>query len=526
MKIQLIHPPVYVHPGALTALRPAAPLGLAYIAAALRRAGHRVSLVDALAEAPTRVRPEGRLRRLGLADEAIVARIDPEARALAITNMWSFSWPLVRGMIRAIKEKHPEKIVVCGGEHFTGLTELSMQTAPIDYIAMGEGEEIATRLFAALDSGEPFDPAEIDGIAWRRGQEIVINRRARRIQAVDELPWPAWDLFDLDVYDAHNFVTGIKYGKTVPLLATRGCPYQCTYCSSPHMWARRWYPRDPLDVVNELQHYVEDYGASNFPLQDLTAFIRRDWVVAFARELIERGLDVRWQLPTGTRCEVVDDEVAPLLWESGCRSLCFAPESGSERTRKLVKKRMKSESLMRSLRVSLDHGLNVTVFLVIGFPHDESSDLRETAKMVRRLARMGVHDIACAFFFPIPGSELYRDLFESGRISLSDEFLMTPTFVHDVWLSSDRNYCEKLSAVQLTLHKYWIVANFYLTSILWHPGRVVRLMADLIRGREGSKMGTFLNETRRKLLPGLSRTLRRARRRDDTSTSDRGSSRR
>jgi radical SAM superfamily enzyme YgiQ (UPF0313 family) len=292
------------------------------------------------------------------------------------------------------------------------------------------------------------------------------------------------------------------------------------------MWARRWCARDPLDVVAELQHYVDDYGASNFPLQDLTAFIRRDWIVAFAEALIARGLDIRWQLPTGTRCEVVDDQVAPLLWKSGCRSLSYAPESGSERTRKLIKKRMKSQSLMQALRVSLDHGLNVSVLLVIGFPHDESADLRETAKLVRRLARMGVHDIACAFFFPIPGSELYRDLLESGRISLSDEFLMTPTFVHEVWLSADRNYCENLSAAQLTLHKYWIVANFYLTSFLCHPGRIVRLVADVIRGREGSKMGTFLNETRRRLLPGLSRALRRTRRRRDAASSGPRSSRR
>ena len=83
----------------------------------------------------------------------------------------------------------------------------------------------------------------------RRGDEVVRNARGQRIKGVDELPWPAWDLFDVKAYDDNKFVTGIHYGITVPILATRGCPYQCTFCSSPNMWTPRWIPRDPAKVV-------------------------------------------------------------------------------------------------------------------------------------------------------------------------------------------------------------------------------------------------------------------------------------
>ncbi len=99
MQIQLIHPPVYLNPAALTALRPAPPLGLAYVAASLRQAGHRVSVIDAVAEAPTQETREGRVVRLGLRDDEIVARIHPDTRAVGIGNMWTFSWPAVRSMI-------------------------------------------------------------------------------------------------------------------------------------------------------------------------------------------------------------------------------------------------------------------------------------------------------------------------------------------------------------------------------------------------------------------------------------------
>ena len=146
MKIQLIHPPVYVNPSALTALRPAPPLGLAYVAAALRQAGQEGSALDAVAAAPTQTARDGRVLRLGLTDDEIAERVDQQAQAVGITNMWSFAWPATRSMICAIRKRFPDKIIVCGGEHFTALPELSMRQAPIDYIVLGEGEEITVEL--------------------------------------------------------------------------------------------------------------------------------------------------------------------------------------------------------------------------------------------------------------------------------------------------------------------------------------------------------------------------------------------
>jgi radical SAM superfamily enzyme YgiQ (UPF0313 family) len=504
MKIQLIHPPVYINPRALTALRPAPPLGLAYIAAALRQAGHVCSVVDAVALAPTQTTSEGRVLRLGLTDQEIVGRVDPDADAIGITNMWSFSWPAVRSMICAIRNRFRDTPIVCGGEHFTGLPEFSMESAPIDFIVLGEGEETATLLFEKLKCGS-FDPADVPGICWRRNGEIVKNSRAPRARAVDDIPWPAWDLFDLDTYNEHNFVDGIKFGKTIPILATRGCPYQCTYCSSPQMWTTRWYARDPVDVADEIEFYHRTYGATNFPFQDLTAIVKKQWVVDFCHELIRRDLNVCWQMPTGTRCDVVDTEVANLLSRSNGRSLSFAPESGSERTRRLIKKRMKTANLLRAVDAAVRARLNLSILLVIGFPHDTADDIRATIRLVRKLARMGADDIACAFFFPIPATELHSYLINTGRITLDDDALMAPIFVHDRSLSRERNFCEHLSARRLTGYKYWIVGNFYLTAWATHPTRPFRLLYNLITDREVSKMDTFLNETKRKVLHKLYR---------------------
>ena len=496
MRVQLINPPVYLNVHALTALRPSMPLGLAYIAAALRRDGHRISVVDAVAAAPDRVTQDGPVYRLGLSPEEIVARLDGSADCFAITNMWSFSWPLVRAIIQQVKARYPRIPIVAGGEHFTGLPEHSLRQAPIDCIVLGEGEETAVEVFRAVAAGAPL--ADIRGVAFLRDGQFVRTPNRDRTRAVDDLPWPAWDLFDLEVYNQHDLVTGLHAGMTVPILATRGCPYQCTYCSSPNMWTTRWYARDPKDVADEIEQNLKVHGATNFPFQDLTAILKRDWVIAFSSEIINRKLNITWQLPAGTRSEIVDDEVARLLYASGCRSVNFAPESGSERTRKHMKKMLTDEKLFRAVNAAVKNGLNVGCFLVLGYPTDDASDMKATTKMIRRLARAGVDDVSAGFFFPLPSTEIYYELEKQGKVKMSDDFLKLPIYVHNKFMTSDRVYTPHLTAKQMTRWKYWIVANFYLTSFFTRPLRVFKIFGNFLRGRETSKMESFLQETRRK----------------------------
>ena len=503
MKVQLIHPPLYLNVHAMTALRPSLPLGLAYVAAALRKAGHDVLVLDAVAAAPEQVTrgSKKQLFALGLTPDQIVARLDPTADVYGVTNMWTFSWPLVRELIRQIKGAHPNTPIVCGGEHFTGLAELSMEQAPVDYIVLGEGEEGAVEVVNAIRIGaEHVDWSAIDGILYRdaHGSPVRSSRPRARNQDIDGIAWPAWDLFDIDVYNEHEFINGLNQGKTVPILATRGCPYQCTYCASPNMWTTRWYPRDPVDVVDEIEQYQRALGATNFPFQDLTAILKRDWVVDFCKEVEQRDLRITWQLPAGTRSEIIDEEVASLLVRSGCRSLNFAPESGSERTRKHMKKMLTDEKLFRAVRASVKAGLNVGAFFVLAYPTDEKEDMQATVKLAARLGRAGIDDVSAGFFFPLPSTEITRQLEQEGKVTYDDAFLKLPIYVHNKFLSEDRKYNDHFTARQLTRWKYKTVAAFYLNSFLFHPGRVFRILWNFVRGKETSKMESFLQETMRK----------------------------
>jgi radical SAM superfamily enzyme YgiQ (UPF0313 family) len=497
MRIQLIHPPIYVNLRAMQATRPSLPLGLAYVAAALREAGHEVSVLDAVMAAPTQLVPDGALHYYGLRPEEIAAAVDPKAEAIGIGALFSFSWPLVRRIIEQVKARHPDMLLIGGGEHFTGLPELSLRSAPLDYLVLGEGEETICELVGTLASPSPA-PERVAGVAFLRDGAYIENPRRARIREVDALPWPAWDLFDPIAYYRHGYVMGLDAGMSMPILATRGCPYACTFCSNPMMWQRRWCARTPSRVVDEMRSYRNQYGAMSFPFQDLTAMLKKSWVVAFCKELLDRDLRITWQLPVGTRCEMVDEEVTDLLHRTGCRAITFAPESGSERTRKLVGKRLKDAPLMRAVRASVRSGLSVANFFVVGFPHDTRRDLWQSVGLAFRLALAGAHDIALSFYFPVPGSQLYRELEAEGRIAPTDDGLLAPILSMNARLSAEHNYCRALSAAEITRMKYLILLVFFATQFAVRPWRVLQLLGDMFRERENSRLGVFLVKQKRK----------------------------
>ncbi|MFT7463248.1 MAG: anaerobic magnesium-protoporphyrin IX monomethyl ester cyclase [Pseudohongiellaceae bacterium] len=506
MRVQLIHPPAFLNPTALTALRPSLPLGLAYIAGSARAAGHDVSIIDAVGDDPNLIVRIGKVAQLGTPVDGIVAAIAPETQVIGVSAMFTYQWFVVRELIQAIKAARPDVLVVGGGEHFTGLPAVSLEQSPVDILVIGEGEEIFVDLlkrYEAWHADHQHDLSNIGasvcdwaeglaGTVYRRDDEIVPEERRARILDVDNIPAPAWELFDVKGYDENRLINGVRSGRTMPVLATRGCPYRCRYCSSANAWTTKWVAREPKQVVDEIEGYVETYGATNFPFQDLTAILKRDWILDFCNELIDRDLKITWQLPTGTRCEVIDDEVAALLRRSGSMQLNFAPESGSEEVRKKIAKQMKEESLFNAVKAAVGQGINVTCFFVLGFPRDNVEAYRDTARWAARLAKLGVDDAAVGFFFPIPGTSFFKELEDEGRAELDENLILAPIFVHDRWLTENRNYSVTLSAATLTYWRYRIVWAFYSRAVIFNPKRWLRIVRNFYSGREDSKFDSFL----------------------------------
>jgi radical SAM superfamily enzyme YgiQ (UPF0313 family) len=469
----LIRPPA-VETFRFSSLSITPPLGLAYVAGALEAAGQRVEVVDAVAEAPDKHTRYFRGYLVGLGFEELAARVPEDSKLVGITALFTHEWPAIIQLVEAIKQRLPDVPVVLGGEHVTSMPELCLLTSRADYLVLGEGEETIVELVDALDRDAPM--AEMLGIGYRldgeagggdgaaasgskAAREVVVNPRRSRTMGIDDIAWPAWHLIDLDTYHEHRWMGGMwSHNKSVPILATRGCPYQCTYCSAPNMWTPRWIPRDPKLVVDEIQHYYDQHGARNFPFQDLTAIIQRQWIIDFCNELLARGLDITWQMPTGTRSEAIDDEVAGLLKKTGMISMAYAPESGSETTRQLIKKKMKSDRMYQSMRSAVAAELNVMVFMVIGFPHDTEEHLRENFEFLDTIAEIGINDAAVGFYMALPGTQIFESLYDAGEIHIDRTYFRHILSSTSLWATSTYS---GLGRAKLTRWKFRLMRRFY-----------------------------------------------------------------
>jgi radical SAM superfamily enzyme YgiQ (UPF0313 family) len=478
-------------------------LGLAYIAAAIRNAGFEVRCVDAVGEDPFKqiVVEMGNpnFLSLGISTPEIVAQVGT-CDVIGVSLMFSHDWPLAKSIIQALRQTNPHATIICGGEHVTAVPEFCLQDCPeIDICVLGEGEETIVDLLGALDTGKPL--ADIPGIAYRAQEEPVQTTRRARLTQLDEIAWPAWDLFPLENYLANGLGYGVNPGRTVPLQVSRGCPYQCTFCSSPQMWTTRWKAREPDEVIREMQYYIDHYGAQNFDWYDLTSIVKKDWIVEFCTKVIERDWNITWQMPAGTRSEALDANALRLMYLSGQRNISYAPESGSPTTLKLIKKKIDCDKMAESIADALKVGMNVKLNMIMGFPHETKRHIFETVKFLKKMALLGVHDVNITCFSPYPGSELYNELRQTGEIKEMDtDYFLMLTGYSDLRFSY--SYSPHFSDRQLTMYRLGGWFMFYIISFLSHPTRVFGLLRNLVQGKQESRLDVALqglvNRFRRK----------------------------
>jgi radical SAM superfamily enzyme YgiQ (UPF0313 family) len=459
------------------------PIGPAYLAAVLKRAGYDVSIVDAVGADIYRITrsPCNRFNFQGLLTEDIISRLDQNVRIVGVSLMFSQEWIEHRSLIRAIRAARPQAVIVAGGEHSTAMPEYILRDCPeINYIVAGEGEITFLELCHAILLGK--SPDQIGGIAFIDDNgRYIQNGLSGRISSIDELPQPAWDLCPVENYFIDNWTMGIAMGRNMPILATRGCPYQCTFCSNPTMWTTRYLMRSPTDVVDEIEHLIEDYQANSIDFFDLTAIVKRDWIIEFCRILSERNICVAWQLPSGTRSEALDEQTLRAIYDAGCRYLVYAPESGSEETLRHIKKKLRLSRLLDSVRTALSIGHTVKVNFIIGFPHERLKNVFETLFLVCRLAIAGCSDCNIAMFAPYPGSELFNQLRSAGTIpELNDDYFRGLILQFDFTVS--KSYTPHITGWQLVALRMTGSGLFYILSYGLRPARFVRLLRGLLRG--------------------------------------------
>ena len=485
MKICLIRPSIVV-PANNQATMFTPPLGLAYVGGALRQAGFDVTAIDGVGESlDTRYPVDNDCYLYGLSPAEIVARIPANATMIGINFGFSFEWPYARRLARTIRAAYPDAFLVGGGEHVTAVPADSLRDGALDAVVLGEGEETIVEIAEILKEGRR-DLSGVLGVAYLdSGGRVVVNSRRQRIRAIDSIPLPAWDLFPIRNYLDAGVGFGVNRGRSMPVLASRGCPYQCTFCSNPGMWTTRWIARDPDLLLDEMAHYQAVYGAQNFDFYDLTAIVKKSWIISFCRKIKERGMSFTWQLPSGTRSEAIDGEVARLLFDSGCRNLSYSPESGSPAVLARIKKRINIDSVVESIAACRRMAMNVKCNIILGFPGETLRHVLQTYMFIGRMAAAGAYDISVWGFSPYPGSELFDEIARRKNLVLNDTYYDSLRSYADP--KRTISYSENFSDRGLKILRFVGTAIFYVVQWSLRPWRPLRILFNLLLGREESR---------------------------------------
>ncbi|GIV34507.1 MAG: hypothetical protein KatS3mg031_2042 [Chitinophagales bacterium] len=497
MKVCLIRPP-QVMKILSTLMKSSQPLGLAYVAAAIREAGHDVCVIDTIAESPEQINPFNKeLVTIGLSIEEILERIPSDADVIGFSCMFSMNWVHDRLLIDKVGDAFPAATLIAGGEHITAIPEFSIQkTRHLDVCVLGEGEETVVELLEALENTR--DLHSITGIVFRNGKDTIRTAPRKRVREIDTLPYPAWDLFPMEKYFEHSIVYGVDRGRSVPIMATRGCPFSCTFCSSPQMWGTRYYMRDPEKVADEIEYLQKRYGIVNFDFFDLTAIIQKQWIIDFCQTIIRRGIQMTWQIPAGTRSEAIDDEVAAYLYKSGCRNITYAPESGSPDMLRIIKKKVKLRNMLQSMRYSSKEGMNIKLNMIMGFPDEKHKHIWETFKFLIQCSWVGANDMAPSIFQPYPGSTLFNRLCEEGKINLNDDAYFYELIFVDSFLYN-KFYNAHIHPVWLKSYQFLAYLVFYGSNFLFRPHRLFRMLYNIYTQRYESRSEMAIGDLLKRL---------------------------
>lgn len=475
MEVTLICPPNVIPSQSVLSVRPPTPAtSIPYLIASLKEGGHSARAIDGLGLGLKKIRRlEGtNLFIRGLLADEIVELIPLSTRLIGISCMFSNEWLYAKSIIQTIVGRFPQVPIIVGGEHITADTEYVFKSCPGIYCAvMGEGEEALVDVVNAIEQKIPL--SDLPGIAYVGPLGEIIKTKPRgRIRDINKIPWPCWDDIPLeDYFEVESGITTFK-GRVMPILASRGCPYQCTFCSNPNMWGLRWIARDVEDLIKEMKFYVDRYRVTHFEFHDLTAIVNREWILKFTGRLIEENIGVTWSLPSGTRSEALDLEVVRNLYNSGCKKISYAPESGSRKTLKRIKKKVNIDRMIRSMKWSIQAGIVIRAHIILGFPEQTLREIWESMWFVFKMAQIGVHDVSIYFFVPYPGSELFYLLRASGRIpSTIDEYehFLSENVVNNA--KDVVSWSEHVSNRQLKWLSLGGMAAFYTFQFIFRPKR-------------------------------------------------------
>jgi len=365
---------------------PAMPTSLPPLSAWLRSQGHQVQVIDGFGERPgRRFQPAAGLVARGLTPVELVDRIDRDVDLVGVSVHSIAGDTVSLQTIRLLREADFAPIVV-GGAH-PGLMPERFLDSGARWVVRGEGEAGLRKLLDGAPSG-------------------VID--AEPTLALDDLPLPDFSDLPLRTYWDLGLGHGPVRGPHLDITTSRGCSQGCRFCATPSLARGRWRGLGPARVLELLSMLERQTGVTEFHIEDDDFSADRERVKRICELLIRRASRIRLALPSGVRATSLDSETVRALAAAGCRYLSLAPESGSRKVLRSMRKDVDLDHLVSIAREASRSGMRVGCFLVVGYPGEGAVDRSATGALVRELIRSGVDDLSVFIWSPLPGAGAFE----------------------------------------------------------------------------------------------------------------------
>ena len=369
------------------------PLGLAYLAAVLERDGYTCRIIDANA--------------LGLTTAQVMAQVPSDVKLVGL-YVNSFSYDSAKALATAARAVCPESTVVLGGPLASAIPEQLLEEMPCDGVVRGEGEDAVAAMMANMSAGRPAFDGSVPGAVYR--DEVcgeVVQVPPKRITDLDRLPFPAYHLLP----PLRTYKSRVRKTPMAAMVTTRGCPYQCSFCSQD-VFQRRVSYRSPQNVLAEIDHLVGNFGVRQIDVLDDNFALKRERVDAILDGLIDRGYDLVLNLQLGVRPELLDDALLAKMKQAGVYKLGFGIESADPDVLRLARKGLDLQKTTEVVRSAKRLGLITYGFFIVGLPGETEEAFQRTLDFARR-TDFDVANFCMAV--PFIGTELYRQVESGGR---------------------------------------------------------------------------------------------------------------
>lgn len=435
------------------------PVGLGYLATALRKNDFEVVVIDGVKD---KLFPE-KLK-------GIIQKIAPDVVGITV---FSCDFKMVKTYVGIIKRNFPEMTVVLGGPHVSGVKDKIFEDFPeIDYAMRGECEISFPILLKNIEAGITGSKNErirasrkfsiqnfgsISGLIWRENEKIMMNPVVFE-ENLDQFGFVAWDLMVPRTYPQAPQGAVFRNWPIAPILTARGCPYNCTYCAGKITTGQRIRKRSVKHVMEEIKLLYNKYGVRELHFIDDTFTSDKARSIQICKEILNNNLKVTITFPNGVRLNTLDEELLYWLKKAGCYSITLGIESGSQKILNDMKKGLKLEMVEQKINLINKFRIDIMAFFILGYPTENKQTILQTIAFAKRLKIKRAH---FSTFLPLPGTEATDMLIKSGKIKKID---WSKLFYTDAPCPPEGMTSKELKALQ---RKAFL--EFYLRpKIIWY----------------------------------------------------------